>query len=85
LANNSNNYDYDQALSRPLVDAVVTRLSDEMIWNAVYEAIPPCRILSSSLASGFANAAEHSKRVEVPSRTNGTVLDVGTASRTKTC
>jgi hypothetical protein len=66
---------FDTARVKPLLDAVLSKQPDEVIWDAVYDAVtestPPPRSISSSpqtpwlrSTGSFANSAEHRKYVD---------------------
>jgi hypothetical protein len=75
---------YNLKCIKPLLDAVLNKQPDEVIWDAVYESIPPSRALSS-FTSTFANSTAHRKGVDVPNRIPCMILVLGKFSRMVIC
>jgi hypothetical protein len=74
---------YDRERIKPLLDVVLSKQSDEDIWDAVYELVPPSRALSST--SCFANSFEHRKGIDAPDKTQCMTLILGMSGRFASC
>src|SRR4051812_47446814 len=78
----------DTARIKPLLDAVLNKQPDEVIWDAVYDAMtasasPPGTLSSfprtpwSHKTSSFANSTQHRKYVDVPNEMQCTLFMFG--------
>ncbi|KAF2241862.1 hypothetical protein BU26DRAFT_171586 [Trematosphaeria pertusa] len=86
----------DTARVKPLLDAVLNKQPDEVIWDAVYDAMtasasPPGTLSSSPRTpwshntSSFANSTQHRKYVDVPNEMQCTLFMFGAPSRMAMC
>jgi hypothetical protein len=75
---------YDGEHFKPLLDAVLNRQPDEVIWDAVYEMIPPARAISSA-TSYFANSTDNPKCIGAPNTTQCMIHVLATNSKKVSC